>query len=176
MGDPDRRDRASRKVLVLVRHAKSSWDDPSLPDHDRPLAPRGRKALRRMREHAEALGIEPDVVLCSSSRRTRETLAGIRSVLGPDVRVELEAGLYGASADEMLERLARIGDDVASVVVVAHNPGVADLVERLAGDAACPAAVPTGAVAVLSFDGSWSQLADADVDLDSFWQPRRPRP
>jgi phosphohistidine phosphatase len=166
-----------RRRLVLVRHAKSSWDDPGLADHDRPLAARGRKALGPMRHHLGGLGLPVDLVLCSSSRRTVETLDGIRSALGAGASVVTEDGLYGATAERLLARLHAVADAVRCVVVVAHNPGVADLLgDLLAGDPASPDSVPTGAVAVLSFEGPWRLLGQADVTLDGFWRPPRVNP
>jgi phosphohistidine phosphatase len=164
-----------RRTLTLVRHAKSSWDDPNVPDHDRPLAPRGLKALGRIRDHIGELGIRPDVVLCSSAVRTRETLDGIREAFAPAPRIEIEDGLYGADADDLLGRLVRLGDEVAGAVVVGHNPGLADLLDLLVAGDDTPEAVPTGAVVVLSFDGPWHDLAPGTASLDSFWQPRPPR-
>ena len=67
----------SHRQLFVLRHAKSSWDDPGLDDHDRPLAPRGQRAVKLLGEHLRDRGVEPDQVLCSSARRTRETLAGV---------------------------------------------------------------------------------------------------
>jgi phosphohistidine phosphatase len=158
-----------RHRLVLVRHAKSSWDDPTLSDHDRPLARRGRKALDRMRAHLEDRDVRPDVVLCSSARRTRDTLDGIRHGLGGHLRIEIEDGLYGAGADQILARLARLEDAIASAVVIGHNPGIADLVDLLA---ATGQDVPTGAIADLSFAGPWSALGSTTVSLDDLWRPR----
>jgi phosphohistidine phosphatase len=158
-----------RHRLVLVRHAKSSWDDPALSDHDRPLARRGRKALERMRPHLENRGVRPDVVLCSSARRTRETLDGIKDGLGGHPRIEVEDGLYGAGADDIVARLARLDDAIATAVVIGHNPGIADLVDLLA---ATDQDVPTGAIADLSFRGPWSALGSTAVSLDDLWRPR----
>jgi phosphohistidine phosphatase len=158
-----------RRRLVLVRHAKSSWDDPTLSDHDRPLARRGRKALERMRPHLEHRGVRPDVVLCSSARRTRETLDGIRGGLGGHPRIEIEDGLYGAGADQIVARLERLDDAIATALVIGHNPGIADLVDQLA---ATDQAVPTGAIADLSFTGPWSTLGSTAVSLDDLWRPR----
>ena len=168
-------ERSNRHQLVLVRHAKSSWDDATVPDHDRPLAGRGHKALRRMQAHLEDRRIRPDVVLCSSARRTRETLDGIRDGLGGHPRVEIEDAVYGADAEDLLARLALIDDDIKRVLVIGHNPGIADLVDLLtARDSPTPPpdAVPTGAIAVLSFAGPWRRLGPAAASLDSFWQPR----
>jgi len=158
-----------RHRLVLVRHAKSSWDDPALSDHDRPLARRGHKAVKRMRPHLEARGVRADVVLCSSARRTRQTLDGIEAGLGGPPRIEIEDGLYGAGADQILARLARLDDAIATAVLIGHNPGIADVVDLLAGT---DQDVPTGAIADLSFTGPWSALGSAAVSLDDLWRPR----
>jgi phosphohistidine phosphatase len=158
-----------RHRLVLVRHAKSSWDDPTLSDHDRPLAQRGRKALDRMRSHLENRGVRPDVVLCSSARRTRDTLDGIRHGLGGHPRIEIEDGLYGAGADQIVARLGRLEDAIATAVVIGHNPGIADLVDLLA---VTDQDMPTGAIADLSFAGPWSAVGSATVSLDDLWRPR----
>jgi len=83
--------------VVVIRHAKSSWDDPSAEDHDRPLSKRGRNALPRLLDHIEGLELPPDLVMCSSSRRTRETLDGIRPAFGRKARIETKAELYGAA-------------------------------------------------------------------------------
>ena len=158
-----------RHRLVLVRHAKSSWDDPALGDHDRPLARRGRKALKRMQLHLEERGVQADVVLCSSARRTRETLDGITAGLGGHPRIEVEDGLYRADADQILARLATLDDAVATAAVIGHNPGIADVVDLLA---ATDQDVPTGAIADLSFTGPWSALGSAAISLDDLWRPR----
>ena len=165
--------------IVVIRHAKSSWDDPSVADHDRPLSKRGRNALPRLLDHVEGLELPPDLVLCSSSRRTRETLDGIRRAFSRKVRVETEAELYGASAEQLITKLRRLDDHVTTVVLIGHNPGVADLVDLLAvapstGGAAIDA-FPTAAVAVLSVAGPWSALRSGCASLESFWTPRRPR-
>ena len=163
---------ASRRRLVLVRHAKSSWDDPSLSDHERPLAGRGRKALDRMRAHLVERRLRPQVVLCSSARRTRQTLDGIRAALGPDATIEIDDGLYGAGAGHLATRLTNLDDGVRTAVVIGHNPGIEELVALLAD---FDDAVPTGAIVELSFDGPWAALRSAPVVVDDFWRPRPPR-
>jgi phosphohistidine phosphatase len=165
--------------IVVIRHAKSSWDDPSIADHDRPLSKRGRKALSRLRDHIEGLELRPELVMCSSSRRTRETLAGIRAAFGKKARVVSDRSLYAASAEQLVTALRRLDDQVTTVVIIGHNPGVADLVDFLAGDPASGRAAvdkfPTAAVAVVSVAGPWSSLQPACAVLDSFWAPRQPR-
>jgi phosphohistidine phosphatase len=151
-----------RRRVVVIRHAKSSWDDPSLADRDRPLSKRGRNALPRLHEHIEELGLRPDLVMDSSSRRTSETLDGIRDVLGPQARTASEPTLYGAGAEHLLSMLRRLDDHVTTVVLIGHNPGVADLVDLLAADAetgrSAIDAFPTAAVAVLSVAGPWTAI------------------
>ena len=108
-------------LLLLLRHAKSSWDDASKPDHDRPLAPRGHRAAERVGAHLRASDHRPDLVLCSTSRRTRETLERL-GLGGTDVR--MEDRLYAADDETLLERVRELPEDVGAVLVVAHNPGL----------------------------------------------------
>ena len=151
------------RSLYLLRHAKSSWDDPTLADRDRPLAPRGRKATRLICRYLAENAIHPELILCSPSTRTRQTLEGIESALGKSPRLEVEPGLYGASADELLRRLQRVPDGIGSVMVIAHNPGLEELATMLArtGDAlaALHEKFPTGALATLVVSDEWRDLA-----------------
>jgi phosphohistidine phosphatase len=139
------------RTLYLLRHAKSSWDDPALADRDRPLAKRGRKAAKRIARHLRDEGIEPDLVLCSSSVRTLQTLERI------GLEGEVEDGLYGASAAELLDRLREVPSDVESVMLIGHNPGLEGLLAELSGER--PDKFPTAALATLEFDGRWHLTA-----------------
>jgi phosphohistidine phosphatase len=162
------------KRLFLLRHAKSSWDEPGLDDHDRPLAKRGRRASKTIGEHLRREGIRPDLVLCSSSVRTRETLERIG--LGDGVEVRIEDDVYAAAAGELLEVLNGVGEDVGSAMVIGHNPGIQDLALQLAGDGAEIPRVrqkfPTAALATLDFDGGWDALAPGGAELISFVKPK----
>jgi phosphohistidine phosphatase len=122
------------KRLYLLRHAKSSWDDPGVEDHDRPLNPRGRDAARRLATHFRISGIRPDLVLCSSAARAVETLAPISEAVGLHERTRIDTGIYGASAGQLLERLRELDDRVGSVLVIGHNPGLQELAIGLAAD------------------------------------------
>src|SRR3954454_11353376 len=121
------------KHLLLLRHAKSSWKDRELADHDRPLAPRGRRATKLIAEHLRQQSVMPAVVLCSSARRTRETLERIAPALGEEVPVRIERELYAASEQGLLERLRGLEDGVESVLVIGHNPGLQRLRASLPG-------------------------------------------
>src|SRR6266576_2330919 len=121
------------KRLFLLRHAKSSWDDAELADHDRPLAPRGRRAAKLIAEHLRRQSVPPALVLCSSAQRTRETLDRIAPALGEEVPVQIERELYAASEQRLLERLRAITGGVESMLLIGHNPGLEQLALSLAG-------------------------------------------
>jgi phosphohistidine phosphatase len=112
------------KRLWLLRHAKSSWDQPSLPDADRPLAPRGQRAAEVLAAHLAASDVRPTVVLCSSSLRTRETLAAILPALGDALEIRIEQALYGAGAAQLLDRLRQVSNNASLAMLIAHNPGI----------------------------------------------------
>jgi phosphohistidine phosphatase len=172
------RDDASRRRLYALRHAKSSWDDPTLADHERPLAHRGEQSVKRLRTYVDRRKIAPDVVLCSSARRTIETLEGIRASLPAGVDVRIDGRLYGAPAERLLRAMRELDDAVHAVMVIAHNPGLEDLANELVGegDAALRERLwekfPTGALASMSFDGRWAELGPGSVRLDDFVVPR----
>lgn len=159
------------KRILLLRHAKSSWDDPSLPDHERPLAPRGRRAAAAMAEHLRSSDLKVDLVLCSSARRARETLERLGDTFG-DAETLDEDSLYGAGDDELLERLRRLPAEVDSVAVIGHNPGLHDLAVALTRAGRKLERYPTGAVAVLEFEGPWSDLDSGRAKLRSFVKPK----
>ena len=164
--------------LFVLRHAKSSWDDPGLDDHERPLAPRGRRAVEALASYLSARNIHPELVLCSSSRRTRETLDGI-GVGGEHV---IERALYGAGAGEVIDRLRQVPESVSSAMLIGHNPSSQMLVLRLTNHDADGSAdphrdavkrkFPSGALATLSFDCDWSELAPGCARLEEFISPK----
>ena len=162
--------------LLLLRHAKSSWEDPGLADHDRPLTPRGRRACKLVAAHLGSEGIRPDLVLCSSARRTRDTLERISPALGDEVEVLIEDALYGASHRALRERLRALADDVGTVMLIGHNPAIQDLALDLAGDGSEIAGVrrkyPTAALATLEHLGAWQELDAGCADLVAFVRPK----
>jgi phosphohistidine phosphatase len=163
------------KQLFVLRHAKSSWDDPGLDDHERPLAPRGRRAVNVMAEHLHANEIEPALVLCSSSRRTQETLEGIN----PGGQQLIEPELYAATTSAIIERLRRVPEDVDSVMLIGHNPAIQTLVLRLAaGDARSDLSevqrkFPTAALATLTLECAWNELGPGCARLVAFVRPKQ---
>jgi phosphohistidine phosphatase len=163
--------------LYLLRHAKSSWNDASLPDHERPLAPRGRRAAKLMGDHLSEEDIHPALVLCSSSVRTRETLSRIGKALDDEPPVQFEEGLYGAGAEQLLERLRQLPADLSSVLLIGHNPGVHELALGLAGSGVQLARLeekfPTAALATLEFElETWADLEPGGGELVGYVVPR----
>jgi len=168
----------THRHLHLLRHAKSSWDEP-LADHDRPLNGRGRRSADALADHLAGVAVAPEVVLCSSARRTVETLERIRPGLPDDVEVVVEHNLYGASAHSLLSRVRGIADDVTAAMVIGHNPGIGDLAALLAGSGA-PHLLdrvwrhnyPTGALASFGFGGGWASLTERAAELVGYVIPR----
>jgi phosphohistidine phosphatase len=161
--------------LHLLRHAKSAWDDRSLDDHDRPLAPRGRVAARRLARRAAELGLRPDLVVCSSATRARQTLDLLAPSLG-EVEIVVDGAVYQATAAELTAIVRDLPDERGEALVVGHNPGLQDLCLLLGTPSPERARVaerfPTCALATLELEGSWSDAAPASAVLVAFLTPR----
>jgi phosphohistidine phosphatase len=161
--------------LCLLRHAKSSWDEPGLPDRDRPLARRGRLACARIAAYLQLHEIDPALVLCSSSARTRETLELV-SAGALSGAVSIEDGLYAATATELLDRLRTVDGSVGSVLLIGHEPALRELALSVARPGPHNDAVrekfPTGALAVFTLAGTWAALAPETATLTAFVKPR----
>jgi phosphohistidine phosphatase len=161
--------------VYLLRHAKSSWKT-GAADHDRPLAGRGRRAAKAMADHMREAGVAPELVLCSTARRARETLERLEPALATaDVRFEPE--LYRASDDALLDRLREVPDAVGSVMLIGHNPALQFLALELARPAPdvgeLAAKYPTAALVTLAFSGgSWRELEPGAAELVGFVRPR----
>jgi phosphohistidine phosphatase len=158
--------------LYLLRHAKSSWGDAKLDDRDRPLAPRGKKAMKAMARHLRHEGVRPDVILCSPAKRARQTLERVRDSLGDDAAIEVEEELYTFDADVVLRRLKKVPASVTSVMVVGHNPAMEELAAMLAAAGEAPGAFPTGALASFDVPVAWSRLRPGCAELTSFVRPK----
>jgi phosphohistidine phosphatase len=165
--------------LVLLRHAKSAWVDGA--DHDRPLGKRGRRDAPRAGRWLGQSGYVPDLVVCSTARRTRDTWQLAAAELGASPSVRFEPRVYGASTAELLDLVRETSPEVGSLLVVGHEPTMSGLTLLLAGDAAtggAPAVLervrlkfPTAAIAVLPFAGGWSDLRPGGAELAAFVVP-----
>jgi phosphohistidine phosphatase len=166
--------------LFLFRHAKSSWTDPGLDDHDRPLNPRGRKAAPLVGRFMRVQKLVPDLVLCSPARRARETWKLASGELGTAPRLLMEEALYDfGNGGRILETVRAKASSAKSVMVVGHNPSIERLAQRLIGkgDAKLRKRLadkyPTGALAVISFDtNDWNAIEDGKGTLAVFTRPR----
>lgn len=167
------------KTIHLMRHAKSSWKDASLADIDRPLSGRGKAAAEAMAAYMTRENLRPELVLCSSARRTRSTLKRIRGALDSTTVLAVEREIYDAEAEDLMSRLRALDDAHASVMVIGHNPAMEELAHVLAGGGDTGALTrmtekfPTGALALLEADvGSWRDLGPAAARLTRFVTPR----
>ncbi|MCC7274992.1 MAG: histidine phosphatase family protein [Alphaproteobacteria bacterium] len=165
------------RTLVLLRHAKSSWNDGAADDFDRPLAPRGREAARRLAADLCAL-VRPDLILCSTARRTRETLEPILAACSHDVQVRFERSLYLADAGSLLGVVRGLPATAGTALLVGHNPGMHELAAMLAG-AGDPelrrrleGKFPTGAMAIIEIAGPWSKAVAGAGRLVAYRTPR----
>jgi phosphohistidine phosphatase len=167
------------KTIYLLRHAKSSWKDDGIEDIDRPLAKRGKAAARAMRRHLAESKVKPAQILCSPARRTRDTLAIVQGGFASAVPVRFEKGIYMAEAQALLRRLKRLGDSIGSVMIVGHNPGLAELALSLTdGRESEPrrdlaAKFPTCALAVIHSEVErWGDLGTGGAKLEAFVRAR----
>ena len=169
---------ASSRTLILLRHGKSSWSDSTLADIDRPLAPRGERAARKLAKYIRRKRIRPALVLCSPALRTRQTLEAVEASLGKRCVVEVVPQLYAASEQELLELLQALPEPVSSVMLVGHNPGLQNLALVLASQGAhlpqLEEKFPTGALATLVVrSASWSALGPGEAELVDYVVPRQ---
>ena len=169
--------------LFLLRHAKSSWSDPSLHDFDRPLNKRGKSDAPRVGAAMKERGYHPDRILCSSSLRTKETLAGVIPSLTGDVSLRLLDSLYEGNAPDYIVHLRAHAHDSQNLLIVGHNTGLQATALRLAGfgDRTVLADMhhkyPTGALAVIEFAiERWDEIEEGTGRLVDFIKPRDLKP
>ncbi|GCD99597.1 SixA phosphatase family protein [Embleya hyalina] len=164
-----------QRNLVVMRHAKAEWPDG--PDHERPLAERGRKDAAETGHRLLAGGITPDLVVCSPAVRTRETWRLLGKVYDHKPHTVYDERVYEASAQALLYLVQETPDEVDTLLLIGHNPGVATLVNALAGSGEDDTLVrlrekyPTSAVAVLSLHTPWSDLQERSAHLTRFTTP-----
>ncbi|MDF1747571.1 MAG: histidine phosphatase family protein [Alphaproteobacteria bacterium] len=168
-------------VLYIFRHAKSSWSDANLSDFERPLANRGIKAAPKMGALMQETGVAPDFILCSTSRRTRETLGLILPYLQGDCRILMEDAVYKMQeTSELIDRLRRLPAGVNRVMVIGHNPIMHDISLTLCKQADHPEDLdaltekfPTAGLATLNLgDVPWPALSPHSATLTAFQTPK----
>jgi phosphohistidine phosphatase len=167
-------------TLILFRHAKSSWDDPAVEDFDRPLAARGRNAAPKMAAHLAEQGLLPDLILCSASLRTRQTLALALPAFAPVPQVDYAEALYDASVATLLAIVRDAPANARKLMVIGHNPGLQSFANYLIGQGepavrrALAGKFPTAGIAAITFEAeSWSGLQPGAGRLELFATPKR---
>lgn len=166
------------KRLGLLRHAKSSWDEPGLPDFDRPLNRRGEKAARRMGEELRRRRIAFDRVLASPARRVAETLAWFQKGYGPLAEPRFDRAIYAAESPALLDAVRCADDAAGSLLLVGHNPGLAEFATLLAAEddpAFGPVAAhfPTAAFVALDLPAErWEEVEPGSARIALFLKPR----
>lgn len=160
------------KRLLLLRHAKSSWKDSELDDHDRPLNGRGRRDAPRMGRVLREQGLVPRAIVTSTAARARTTAAEVARAAGCEGRVIATERLYTATTADCLDVVREMGADADPLMIVGHNPTFEELVEQLTSE---ETRMPTAAIAVVGFtlDGDWSTLpAHPAGHLLAIWRPK----
>ena len=159
------------KTLLVLRHAKSSWNDPALDDHERPLNKRGRRDGPRMGELMRESGLIPDVVISSDAVRARLTAEAVAEAARFTGEILLDPNLYMACPTDILSLLRTVQENAETVMIVGHNPGLEELVEQLTGERQD---LPTAALAqiVLPID-QWRNLKlSTRGALLGHWRPK----
>lgn len=161
------------KVLLLVRHAKSSWDDPSLDDVDRPLGKRGKKDAPEMGERLKKRGIMPDILLSSPAKRARSTAKKIAKRIGyPREKIRIVNEIYEGGPDRMLDILKNIPDDPGSIMLFGHNPDITEFANLLSGINIYN--IPTCGIVSIHFQtDDWQQVDYKKGELIFFDYPKK---
>ena len=158
------------KTLLLLRHAKSSWDDAGLKDFDRPLNKRGLESAPLMGKAMRRRKLQPDLIISSPAVRAKETTQLVRDAAGLTPKVNYEEGIYEASTQRLLDLVSRIDDSVGTAMMVGHNPGFEELVAILTGETK---RMPTAALALIELNiEKWSEVSSGTGTLKWLIKPK----
>lgn len=160
------------KTLYIVRHAKSSWDDPFLADFDRPLNGRGKRNVPDMGSRLAALGVKPDLLLSSPANRAISTAKGIAKEIGYNqIAIEEDRGLYHASSYSIREIISEVSDEVETLMIFGHNPGFTSLIAALSSFNLYN--LPTCGVCGIRFEiNSWAEIQSAQGEKFYYDYPK----
>ena len=158
------------KTLYLLRHAKSSWNDSSLRDFDRPLSDRGREAAERIGKRLASEKLHAPLLLCSPALRTRETAEIVLKSSKLRAEERFDKRIYEASLRDLTQVISDIPDDKQLAILIGHNPGFEELLAFLTGE---HRRMPTCALAKIRFDvASWGEVRTGEGDLEWFITPK----
>ncbi len=163
------------KRLTLLRHAKSSWEEASVADHERTLSARGKRDAPTMGKRLAARNVSPSIIVSSSAVRARRTAKLIAEALNcPTECLKIKKKLYLATAENILELICDLEDDFSDLLVVGHNPGLTELVNRLLPELSMDN-LPTSGVIAMDFQTKkWSEIAEIDAELVFYDYPKNP--
>jgi phosphohistidine phosphatase len=158
------------KTLLIMRHAKSSWKEQEMPDHDRPLKKRGRKDIANMAKILKKKALMPDLILSSSAVRAKDTATLMKEKLNYKGKLELIDDLYMAEPETYIQKISSVPEKVDKLLIVGHNPGLEGLAMTL-GDKIT--SLPTGSIAkIYLFIDKWSELTtETDGEINHLWLP-----
>ena len=160
------------KTVILIRHAKSSWDDASMTDFERPLNDRGKKDAPEMAERLSKKKIAIDAFISSPAKRARKTAVIFAKAFGKDKEdVILIDKLYEAAGKDFYEVISQLPDSMNNIAVFSHNPGLTDFANSLTTDIRIDN-VPTSGIFAVSFEGDWSAFKDAQKEFLFFDYPK----
>ena len=158
------------KTLLLLRHAKSDWDDSSLRDFDRPLAARGERDAPRIGKALRKRGILPDLIISSPAARAKATIKAVTRAAKINLEIRFDEVVYGASSPELISLIRGLPDAISCLLLVGHNPGFEDLVGRLSGS---HERMPTAALACIEFQiDRCEDVNDGDGNLRWLLTPK----
>ena len=159
------------KTVLLMRHAKSSWDDSSLSDHERPLNKRGKRDAPKMGELLSDVDLVPDGIMSSTAKRAKMTVKGFLEVCPFESEPIFTRQLYHADVDDYLALIRQLDEAVETILLVGHNPGIEYFLEEVCGE---NEHMPTAAIAHILFDiESWSKVSlDIEGMLENVWRPK----
>ncbi len=161
-----------KRRLLIMRHAKSSWNNEDLSDHQRPLNKRGRKDATRMGEELVALDLVPEIIISSDSQRTTETYSLLVEALGESIpEIDTTRAFYGGNADDISDALDDVSDHISTIMVLGHNPGWTQAVGYFSDEYV---EMTTANIAVLECDAeTWAKAsARGKFTLKSVLRPK----
>jgi phosphohistidine phosphatase len=162
--------RKSMRSLYVLRHAKSSWEDTDLSDHERPLNDRGRRAAPLMGQEIARRGYRPDVIIASTAYRAAATAKLVKEAGGLEADIRLDDRVYEAGPQTLAKVLSDLDGSVSSAMIVGHNPGIEGLIRYLTRDIV---SMPTAGLAVISLEiENWSEIANETGRLIELVRPR----
>jgi len=158
------------KTLLIMRHAKSSWKEQELPDHDRPLKKKGRKDVANMAKILKKKALVPDLILSSPAIRAKDTAKLMVEKLNFKGKLEFVENFYMAEPETYIQKIATVSGKVENLLIIGHNPGLEGLVMTL-GDKIV--SLPTGSIAkIYLFIDKWSELTtETDGEINHLWIP-----